>query len=230
MKYILWITLLFISSMWFVLLSPPLYSNECSYDLEIQQCVDANLNGSSRQIENFLCIEWTKEQITYQIILDNEFKRIDDNIDTYLTDLEKNKNRYFGQEKTENYIDGVNEIERNFSVNGKYWREFNNVCGVSLIKKVQSCQRWETSIDTAKDFFKKSRCMDLVETKLHISRQVAYNIMTLNKQQILKDEQKKYVQQERTKYDKLLDAFMINLGYLERIFHKWPSKITNPAK
>ena len=70
--------------------------------------------------------------------------------------------------------------------------------------------------------------MDLAKIKLHISRQVAYNILMLNKQQILKDERKKYVQEERTKYDKLLNAFMINLGYLGRILHKWPSKITNP--
>ena len=201
--------------------------DSCPYTEKINTCIAANADGTVRQIEDFLCIaDKSIEKITYQIILDEEFKN--DKIDIFLTQLETNKNQYFWKEKTENFIDGINEIERNFAVNWEYWREFNQICWISIVKKVQSCQWWTTTIDVAKDFFRESKCMDLVKTKLHISRQVAYNILMLNKQQVLKDEQKKYVQQERSKYDKLLDAFRINLGYLQRILHKWPSKITNP--
>ncbi len=230
MKYIYWITFLLALSIWFLVIPSPLYWNESSYESQIQQCIDANEKWTTRQIEDFLCINWSKEKILYQIILDLEFKEIDDQIDVYLTELEESKNYYFWTEKQDSFIWWINEIESRFAVNGKYWREFNTICNLTIIEKVQLYQWWETSTHNAKDFFEDTKCMDLVKTKLYVSKQVAYNILALNKQQILKDEQKKYVQQERTKYDKLLEAFMINLGYLERIFHKWPSKITNPAK
>jgi hypothetical protein len=37
------------------------------------------------------------------------------------------------------------------------------------------------------------------------------------------------MQEERTKYDKLLEIVMVNVWFLERIWKKWPSK-TKSAK
>jgi hypothetical protein len=51
----------------------------------------------------------------------------------------------------------------------------------------------------------------------------------LNKLQVSKDEKKLYVQEERMKYDTLLTKFMVNIGYVERIWAKWPSKIKNTS-
>jgi len=48
-------------------------------------------------------------------------------------------------------------------------------------------------------------------TKLEIYKQVTYDILKLNKNQVKKDEIKKYTQSQRTKYDKLLDIIMINI-------------------
>jgi hypothetical protein len=43
--------------------------------------------------------------------------------------------------------------------------------------------------------------------------------------QIRKDDKKEYFQERRSAYDKVLDLIMVNLGYIERIWKKWPSKI-----
>ncbi|MDR0772395.1 MAG: hypothetical protein LBF15_05210 [Candidatus Peribacteria bacterium] len=56
---------------------------------------------------------------------------------------------------------------------------------------------------------------------------MAYNIMLLNQNQVANDEKKLYDQEIRTKYDKVLDLMMINIGYVERIRKKWPSKTKN---
>jgi hypothetical protein len=49
----------------------------------------------------------------------------------------------------------------------------------------------------------------------------------LNKIQILKDEKKKFQQEQRGKYNILLSKFSINIGFVEKIWAKWPSKILN---
>jgi hypothetical protein len=67
--------------------------------------------------------------------------------------------------------------------------------------------------------------MDLTRVKLSLYKQVAFDIIKLNKQQVRKDALKKYFIQQRTKYDKLLDVMMVNLGYMQRILAKWPSKL-----
>jgi hypothetical protein len=51
----------------------------------------------------------------------------------------------------------------------------------------------------------------MVLTKLSVHKQVAYDVLKLNKQQVKKDEDKLYMQEERTKYDKLLEIVMVNV-------------------
>jgi hypothetical protein len=53
--------------------------------------------------------------------------------------------------------------------------------------------------------------MNLANTKIYIYKKAAFDILMLNKSQVRLDFAKKYVQEERTKYDELLDAMMINL-------------------
>ena len=69
--------------------------NSCSYQKEIDKCLDANKNSTTKSIEDFVCIVWSYEKIVYQVVLDGEFKEIDDEMDNYIYDLEKEKNRYF---------------------------------------------------------------------------------------------------------------------------------------
>gem|GEM_PF-5854096 len=46
---------------------------------------------------------------------------------------------------------------------------------------------------------------------MEIFNSVAFNIMQLNKAQVSKDQKKLYDQEQRTKYNKLLDIMMINV-------------------
>jgi hypothetical protein len=52
---------------------------------------------------------------------------------------------------------------------------------------------------------------NLVLKKLNARKQVAYDIMNLNKVKVRKDQKKLYVQEKRTKYDLVSSLFMINI-------------------
>jgi hypothetical protein len=46
---------------------------------------------------------------------------------------------------------------------------------------------------------------------MEIFKDVAYNMLMLNMQQVARDDKKLYDQEIRTKYDKVIDLMMINL-------------------
>jgi hypothetical protein len=52
---------------------------------------------------------------------------------------------------------------------------------------------------------------NLVLKKLNARKQVAYDIMKLNKQKVRKDQKKLYVQKKRTHYDVVSNLFMVNI-------------------
>ncbi|MGB2110603.1 MAG: hypothetical protein ACPHY8_01375 [Patescibacteria group bacterium] len=53
--------------------------------------------------------------------------------------------------------------------------------------------------------------MTLADQKIQIYKQVSYDILYLNKSAVSTDSLKLYQQEQRSKYDKLLSKFMINL-------------------
>ena len=53
--------------------------------------------------------------------------------------------------------------------------------------------------------------MNLANVKIYIYEQAAYDILKLNKSQVRQDFAKKYVHEERTKYDKLIESSFINI-------------------
>ncbi|MDP2090108.1 MAG: hypothetical protein Q8K30_00795 [Candidatus Gracilibacteria bacterium] len=211
--------------LFFIYISEFVYSEGCKYQGQIEQCVSANDNGTTRSIEDFVCIVGTNEEITYQIVLDTLFKNLDDQMDKYIEDLEKEKNRYFGRTRKKTFIDGLNEID----LQKKYfYKEYSSICGATIMEEVVSCYPdKKTSTQNSKKYFQESDCMLLVDKKLEIFDEITFSIMMLNKQQIKADDKKMYDQGQRTNYDNLLDIMMINLGYAERIWQKWPSKIQN---
>lgn len=203
-------------------------ANTCNYTDKITKCLDEIKKWSPRAIEDFVCIDWTKEEVIFQIVFDEKFKEIDDEAEKYLQALEDNKDKYFWAKATLNYLDAVDEVVKKFSYYGEYWEKYNKLCWVNLITEVQSCQEWKSSTQNTSTFFEESECMNLANTKLYIYSQVSYDILMLNKSQVKKDSWKLYTQEERTKYDKLLNSMMINLWYMERISQKWPVKLKNP--
>ena len=52
----------------------------CSYRWLIDECISANKSLTTKSIEDFVCIVWTQEEVTYQVIIDQEFKVLDDKL------------------------------------------------------------------------------------------------------------------------------------------------------
>jgi len=49
------------------------------------------MNSDAKRSLDFMCIDGSQEEVLYQIILDEEFTKIDDKIDTYLIKIEEEK-------------------------------------------------------------------------------------------------------------------------------------------
>lgn len=206
-------------------------SKECKYSSEYEECLKSQSSWTNwpRGITEFVCISSRNNwKIMAQIILDKEFKKIDKKIDSYLSFLEKNKDYYFWEKQQEPFLKAIDDMWKKFSMEWEYWKEYLKFCRPdeenSVLQQTLWCFWWVISADTWKDFFMETDCKKLVATKLEVSKQVANDILKLNKLQVKKDSSKKFMQKQRTKYDKLLEIMMINIGYIERIWKKWPSK------
>lgn len=197
----------------------------CEYWWQIAECYAANKSWTTKAIDDFVCIVWTYEEITYQVIIDWEFKLLDEEMDIYLEDLEYNKNYYFWKDRVKTFIEWLNDIESK----KKYFRQkYNVTCWKSILEKATACLTWEeTSITNARRYFKTTDCSALVEKKLEIFDDVAYAILLLNKKQIRTDEKRIYDQWERANYDLLVDLMRVNLSYLGRLAKKWNTKLQN---
>jgi hypothetical protein len=70
----------------------------------------------------------------------------------------------------------------------------------------------KTSVNEIKDYFSENELVNnLIEDKNSRRRKVAIDILTLNKQQVRDDSNKKFMQIRRTMYDSVSNLFMINL-------------------
>lgn len=205
----------------------------CPYDAEFQECINVNKSGAPESIEDFVCTASTSaEEIVYQIVLDKKFQEIDKDVEEYISWLAENKDYYFWPKKQEHFYKGLDGIDKKFSLTqGEITKRYLNLCGWNglIIKETLSCFDDTTSFFESKNFFKETICQDLAYTKVAIAKSVAEKILYHNKIQIRRDTKKEYFQIRRTIYDDLLQTMAINLGYLERMLHKWPSKIRSNA-
>lgn len=207
----------------------------CEYKSEIDQCINANKTWIARTIEDFVCPD-TKDKIKIvsQVILDLEFKKIDEKVEKYLASLEASKNKYFWELSSENFLKAIDEIENHFSIYwDSFWKEYYDLCNYwndILLSKMMKCsldpegKSYYTYDEGKKFLWNNFSCNNLINTKLNIYKKISYDILQLNKHQIRNDNKKKFMQEERTKFDKLLEIIMVNISYMERIWKKWPSK------
>jgi len=202
----------------------------CSYTAKIEQCWEENKSWNPRAIEDFLCITTLdREKMIYNIILDDKFKKIDKEADEILDSLEQNKNLFFWEDKEDTFLWWVDKIYELFWEWWEYETKYKNELA-SIRAETIVCLPWKkTWIDEVKDYFlDNSTVNNLISAKNSRRQKVAIDILTLNKQQIRKDTEKKFMQVRRTMYDSVSNLFMINLGYLMRIMFKWASKTKNP--
>ena len=204
------------------------YWEWCKYKWEIEMCNAANESWTTRSIEDFVCIVWTKEEVSYQVVLDMEFKTLDEEMDKFVDELEKNKSTYFWIERQWTYFDWINNMHLKKDY---FYTKYKNLCWIWIAREVIACNDdKKTAIDKSNSYFKETECMSLVDTKMEIFDDLTYSILLLNKQQIKTDEKKLYDQWQKRNYNMLIDIMMINFWYIERILKKWPIKILNTYK
>ena len=209
------------------------YSEEvvlsCWYTNEIEQCFAENFspdwNWSPNSIEEFVCLDSSnKEEIVYQIVLDKKFTEVDLKIEEYLAWLEKDKWKYFWENRTDSYLQWVQTIFDKLDIFWEYRVEYNNRCiswnNDSILRESMACLWWKTNLVYSKDMFSHSKCMALAESKLNIYKEVAVDILKVNKHEVRMDDRKDYEKSQRTKYDEVSDLFRLNLWYVERIWKK----------
>jgi len=203
-------------------------ASTCKYTSEIQECINANKPWAwswPRSIKDFVCLQSNNtEEVTYQIVLDKKFKKVDKDIDLFLSNLENDKWKYFWSQRTSSFLLGVQDIYDKFYIDGEYWVRYHDLCDVSksgsILQESMTCLWWSSTIDQSKWFFARSDCMTLAQSKLNIYKKVAINILKSNKHEVRKDDRKKHTNEQKTKYDEVIDLFRINLSYLERILSK----------
>jgi len=222
--YLLFLIFLLLSSIWYSYWSEIKISGQ--YAWKIQECLDNQ--DSPRTIEDFICIQWSTEDIIYQVILDQEFKKIDKKIKDYLDRLEENKSYYFGPDKKEDYTKWIDDIEYYLWEWWVFEQKYKDLCETKIISEAIDAEWWETSNIAAKDYlqwtWQNDKCKLLYKIKLKNYRDTAYSIMKKNKAKVLTDNHKTFTQKVRKKFDDLLDFIMVNVWYLERIASKWQSK------
>jgi hypothetical protein len=149
--------------------------------------------------------------------------------------LSSSKNYYFWKEKKSSFFQGVDIIGLKFGRFWEYWQEYNKVCDPSredwVFLETLACMDavdgegvTRTTIDRTYTFFEWASCIQLAEKKLSIHELVAYDLMKVNKAAIRRDNRKRFMQNQRGKYENLLNLMRINVWYMERIWKKWPSK------
>lgn len=224
----------------------------CKYSSEISQCNSQIKKflpkdgwdfiwvwSSIKWFDDFVCLQAPSEIRTAQIAMDMNFREIDAEVDTYLEELESQKDRFFWKDSEFNYYqwvdyiyDKVNEFEEKYIAACKLsiketWECTKNTLyddadsqsSISIWEAIEYLWNWKWSW---------WKCYDLVKMKSDILSSVSYNILLLNQQSVQKDQQTLYEQETRTKYNKVLDIMMINIWYIERIWQKTPSFTKNP--
>ncbi len=233
--------------LFFFLSNSSSFASSCKYIWKINKCNEAikpyltkdnwfiSKGSSIRSIEDFVCLQDVPEDRVFQIVLDENFKKIDDEMDKYFDSLSFSKNLYFWKDAKFTYFDWINHIWEKSS----YFKNLYISSCNTIVSESASCiennyytlpeEKPSVSINSAIEYLEGSSwdCNKLLNVKMEIFNNVAFNILQLNKAQISKDEKKTYDQKQRNKYNNLADLMMINLSYIERIWMKWPSKIKN---
>lgn len=203
--------------------------------------MEKNDTGIPHSATDYLCVSSEDNtEILYNIILDRRFATVDAKAKDFIEWLENSKDYFFGVNAQSTYFQWVEIIWAKFGKWGEYWREYNDFCAASGPQSVTletlACIQSELSAQTgsgriaqitiqnARNYFAESSCMLMAETKLSIYAKVSYDILKINKATVRIDNRKRFMQNQRDKYEGLMEVMRANVGYLERIWKKWPSK------
>ena len=207
----------------------PIPQLDCEYAGKFEECIAANRSGNTRSIDDFVCLQsqnW--EAILDQIILDETFQEIDEEVYEYLEDLSEDKEHIIDEPNR-----AIDDITKNLSVEGDYYKEYVKLCQRGILAERTSCTGSVPNIAAwprlqGSDMGRE--CIALVKNKLDIYTKVADGLVKLNKSEVIQDDHKDYVQQERTKYDELLNDMNMIVGSMGRLA-RWVTHWTpNPLQ
>lgn len=190
--------------------------NSCEYQSQLEQCIIANKNGSARSIADFACLQSSSsEAILDQIILDVKFREIQEEKYDFLQQLKQDKEAILTDR---NRV--IDDIEKNFALEQFYHTKYKAVCNGWILAERAKCG--SVPITTAGrrviDNSLSSECMTLAKTHLNIYYQVAYDVVKLNKAQVLQDQYKQdIVQVMRGKFDELLSMMADIIWFMWRL-------------
>ncbi len=200
----------------------------CEYLWKLDQCVVANKNGSALSIKEFVCLESRDtSRILDQIIIDTKFRVIDDEVILFLEDLRNNKERIVSEP---NWV--INDVTKFLAKEWYYYRQYKWICQSGVLQERLSCSEEIPNVVGAEYLnggnYDSRSCMTLVETKLDIYNQIAKNILPLSKSTVQNDTKLLFIQEERTRYDVLLDLMRDILWFIERLANGITHYTPNP--
>lgn len=220
------------------------FADSCKYKSKIEKCNSAleDFLWTSkiytiknawrlRDFTDFPCIQAGYEARVFQIAMDENFKKIDDEANEFLKNLSEVKNFYFWPDKQATYYDWINDI---YKLRDDFKKKYENACQVSLSESAECLdlnkeqnQKW-VSVLEAINFISWANnswdCYLLAEVKTKIFLDVAYNLLLVNKDATSKDQFREFNWKQRENYWLLLEAVRVNQSYIERLSSKWSSK------
>lgn len=231
------IVLFFLSSLLIVIFtSENIFA--CKYSWKINSCKSALKSFIWKDFENmtvwwrlrnfsdFPCIQAWDEAIAFQIATDENFSKIDKDMDNFLKELYKSKNFYFSW--WQSYFEWVQQI---FLQRDEFKKRYDKACVQSFSETLECVNDGENkalSVLWSLNFIwwaqKSGSCFLLWKTKTDIFLDIAYNWLLLNSTQVWRDKHKEYVQKERDAYSDLMRTMKVNQSYIERLNSKWTSK------
>ncbi len=188
----------------------------CSYSSKLEQCIIANKNGSVRSLD-FICpATGNIELMLGQIILDEEFQKIDQRAlewtQALADDVEWNAN---------NPLQALDDIEMTLWIEGSFYREYRALCDWGILLKRAECSVGGVPSSTASTFIARgaggSECLGLVEYKLNALRSVAYIHVNKSKSRFIEDSFRSYSRQQSDRFTWLANQMMKILGHGERL-------------
>lgn len=210
-----------------VFAAPEIPTLSCEYDGQFQECMQANQWGNPRSIEDFICLQSQDQaKVLDQIILDAKFREIDDKVEELL-DAYKNDKESSVTDLNRN----IDDITKMLWIEWVFYKEFSALCNGWLLAERVSCTEKISNTEAGiriRGSSQNQGCIELVKNKLDIYYRVAADIQKINKSEVLRDERQEYVQEERTKYDALLQLMLDIIWFLERLYSGLTHFTPNP--
>lgn len=201
---------------------------------KIEKCLEAIEKW--QHIEDFACPLATisKDFVVMQVIMDNEFRKIDKEADDYLSAIEEGKEQFKTKNINLTILEEWNYIFDVFWKWGYFWKKYNQVCSsswessvwIQSLECINSIKPESISFFTPSQPWTTSACLALAEFKLDAYEKTALHLLWIAKKQLSWDEFQAYKKEQKPKYERVSKIITINLRLIDNLRNKW-NDVTN---